>query len=288
MEFRRVEYFLVLAETLHFHKAADILCISPPALSRQIALLEEDLGGKLFERTTKTVNLTPNGEIAYEHFMRIKRDWDSSIRSLKKLFTSPAKELKIGFFSLLPKADIVNKIINHIAFYHKGYKFQIISGEMTELHTMLLNREIDFCITATNDHEDWSGCRIFKCRTFPAKLVVSLLHPWNIRTEISKVDIENGSIVLLSDDRYLKPSSIYKNIITKDRTMVSDFDALIASLEIGENFTISPEEFNGAKEAQLKFFDLPEDMRFNCYWICACRDDNVENVRVMEELRLVF
>ena len=91
MEFRRVEYFIVLAETLHFHKAADILCISPPALSRQIALLEEELGGKLFERTTKIVSLTPNGEIAYEHFKRIKQDWDSSILSLKELFSSPAK-----------------------------------------------------------------------------------------------------------------------------------------------------------------------------------------------------
>ena len=196
--------------------------------------------------------------------------------------------MKIGFFSLLPKSDFVNKILNHITYYHKGFNIQIISGEMMELHTMLLNREIDFCITATNDHEDWSGCRIFKCRTFPAKLVVSLLHPWNIKTNINKRDIEEGSIALLNDDRYLKPSSLYKNIITRKRTKFSDFDALIASLELGENFSISPEEFNGARDTQLKFFDLPDDMKFNCYWICACRDDNVENVRVMEELRLVF
>ena len=54
MEFRRIEYFLVLAEKLNYAKAANELCISSQALTKQIQLLEEELGTKLFERTTRS------------------------------------------------------------------------------------------------------------------------------------------------------------------------------------------------------------------------------------------
>jgi len=288
MEFRRVEYFLVLAETLHFHKASEILCISPPALSRQIALLENELGGKLFERTTKTVVLTAHGRIAYEQFKKIKHDWDLTIIKMKQIFSSKPKIIKIGFFSVLPQSVFVNKIINHLAYYFRECKFQFISGEMTELHTMLLHNVIDFCITATNDYEDWSGCSFFKCMSFPARIAVSLLHPWNIKTCIERADIENGSIVLLDDERYLKSDSLYKSLNTRDKTEVSNFDSLIASLEIGENFSIFPDQFKGVLDAQLKFFDLPDGMEFDCYWGCACLEQNEDYVKIINDLSIIF
>jgi len=66
MEIRQIRYFVVLAETLHFGKAATLLHISQPPLSRQIALLEEDLGVVLLDRTSRKVRLAPAGLRFYE------------------------------------------------------------------------------------------------------------------------------------------------------------------------------------------------------------------------------
>lgn len=61
-----IREFVILAETLSFSKTAELTYVTQPALTRHIAALEEELGGKLLYRNTRNVSLTPAGEAAYE------------------------------------------------------------------------------------------------------------------------------------------------------------------------------------------------------------------------------
>ena len=70
MELRQLQYFTVLAEELHFSRAAQRLHISQPPLSVAIKQLEEQLGAQLFERSSKEVRLTPAGT----HLLEQARD----------------------------------------------------------------------------------------------------------------------------------------------------------------------------------------------------------------------
>lgn len=60
--------FVLLAETLNFSKTAEKSYITQPALSRHLALLEDEMGATLMERTTRKVSLTPAGKTVYEAF----------------------------------------------------------------------------------------------------------------------------------------------------------------------------------------------------------------------------
>ena len=62
MELRRLGYFVAVAEERNFTRAAERLLVAQPAVSRQVRLLERELGARLFERTPRDVLLTDAGE----------------------------------------------------------------------------------------------------------------------------------------------------------------------------------------------------------------------------------
>ena len=71
LDFRRLYYFVIVAEELHFTRAAERLHIAQPPLSYQIQQLERDLGVQLFERTRHHVRLTDAGEVLFDSARRI-------------------------------------------------------------------------------------------------------------------------------------------------------------------------------------------------------------------------
>ena len=81
MELRHLRCFLIVAEELHFARAAERLHIDQSPLSRTIKELEEELGARLFIRTTRSTQLTRAGRQLLEHVPRIFTAFPRSTRS---------------------------------------------------------------------------------------------------------------------------------------------------------------------------------------------------------------
>lgn len=99
MEIRHLRYFCVLAEQLHFTKAALLLNVAQPALSHQIRQLEEELGTQLVERSNRRVRLTAAGEVFRERAARILEQLDQAMRETARVGQGEAGSLVIGVVS---------------------------------------------------------------------------------------------------------------------------------------------------------------------------------------------
>ncbi|WP_204071617.1 LysR family transcriptional regulator [Planotetraspora phitsanulokensis] len=84
LETREVEYFVTLAEELHFGRAAERLGIAQPPLSRAIGRLERRLGVRLFERTSRRVELTAAGGVFLAESRRVLDAMDSAVRRTQR------------------------------------------------------------------------------------------------------------------------------------------------------------------------------------------------------------
>ncbi len=97
LELRHFNYFLAVAEELHYRKAAEKLCISQPGLSRQINQMEEILDVKLFVRSKRKVVLTAAGEYLKGEMEFILNHLDVTKKQLKHISDGNFGEVRIGF-----------------------------------------------------------------------------------------------------------------------------------------------------------------------------------------------
>jgi DNA-binding transcriptional LysR family regulator len=106
---RHLRYFLAVAETLHFGKAAEKLGMAQPPLSQQIKNLERILGYALFDRTTRGVKLTTVGQFLAERAAHTLTRMHDDIEMARRLGAGKEGVLNVGFsgsvmFTALPQA----------------------------------------------------------------------------------------------------------------------------------------------------------------------------------------
>lgn len=109
MELRHLKYFVAVAEELHFGRAAQRLHMAQPPLSQQIRQLEEELEVRLFERTSRKVSLTPEGELFLDETRKIFAGLHRAVSRVQSVSKGETGSLAVSFvgpgaLSLLPEA----------------------------------------------------------------------------------------------------------------------------------------------------------------------------------------
>ncbi|CAK9891776.1 MULTISPECIES: LysR family transcriptional regulator [Pseudomonas] len=112
MELRHLRYFIAVAEELHFGRAAQNLGISQPPLSQQIQALEQELGARLFERTSRRVELSEAGRLFLEEARLVLAQVDKAADVARRAQLGELGEMKIGFTSSAPFNSSIPKAIH--------------------------------------------------------------------------------------------------------------------------------------------------------------------------------
>ena len=125
----RLETFIGVANAGSFSKASENIFITPPAIIKQINLLESELGFKLFTRTHQGLTLTESGKSFYDDVKYIIQYYQDSIKKAKYI-SNNRETIRIGT-SLMTPAKFLIDLWPQIYKYCPDLKFEIISYENT-------------------------------------------------------------------------------------------------------------------------------------------------------------
>ena len=275
INFQRLKYFIVVAEELNFTKAAQKTYISKQALNKQIMTLEEEIGCQLFVRSTKSVELTEDGQLLYDTFAPIVKQYDDGCLTFAKKQHKKKNTVKIGYFQAISREDVIRPLVHYLQKLKPEIQIQIHAGEMNEVMDWMQSQSMDLCITNTHEYETW--CEDYEKLVLfqtPAVIVTSLHHPWKDKKEITKEDMEQTPILLMRQRKEMQKGSFYYNIHGSENVYTPNFSSLIMNLETGPFYAVFPKLFDGMKQENLIYHKLPEELAFQFRMLMLYRKDN--------------
>lgn len=158
MEIRQLRKFVLLARELNFSRAAEKLYISQPTLSQQIAALEEELGGKLFERDRRSVSLTESGIYLLEHAEDLLYRFDQLERKIQEMNRTPTNQQVLTIAIDTGDHDIdrwnVLKAIPEIQRIYPDAQIRFITVPYLSAPVALQNRDMDIAFYSVPKGEE--------------------------------------------------------------------------------------------------------------------------------------
>ncbi len=145
MDFKQLRTFLAIVETGNVTRAAQLLNIVQPAVSRQLRLLEEDVGGVLFDRTRRGMQLTTAGKTLAEYARRALNELDRARAEINPQQVGVGGIVTIG---LLPSTSdlLAGPLVSRITSQYPGIKIRIAVGYAGTLQTWLESGEVDVAL----------------------------------------------------------------------------------------------------------------------------------------------
>ena len=146
---RELEIFLTLAHTLSFRRTAEQVHLSQPAVSSVVNRLEAGLGVRLFDRTTRNVQLTAAGEVFVAQARLLRHQSEEAVRAVRDV-----AELRVGqvVLAALPSlaATVVPVAFARFAAQFGGVRLQVFDTLSGPAFDMVRSGLVEFALTAAN------------------------------------------------------------------------------------------------------------------------------------------
>jgi len=167
MEIRRLHYFVSTAELGSLCRASDVLRIAQPALTRQVRLLEEELGVTLFTRTRRGMRLTEEGEQLLADVVGPLRQLEGALQSIRSFSSGLGGNVAIGmtptvaYFLAQPLLEQMTGEVPNVA-------ARIVEGTTLHLSEGLLSGELDMALL----HEPLHDPRLLNRELLTEEMVI--------------------------------------------------------------------------------------------------------------------
>lgn len=191
-----LEAFVVVAEELHFTRAAARLHVAQPALTKRIQQLERDLDVRVFERDRRAVRLTPEGELLLPRARQILGGAHDLLATAHQLRRGDVGRLRIGFTPSAPY-HLLPAIMRAFRRAHAGIECVLTEASSEEQLDQLAAGRLDVGILRPPRNAPASVV----CETFLEEPFVGVLprdHPLLSRRSVSLRDLSGEPFVLVA------------------------------------------------------------------------------------------
>ncbi|WP_412505264.1 LysR substrate-binding domain-containing protein [Roseovarius sp. SYSU LYC5161] len=263
MNLKQLQYFIAVAEELHFGRAAERLNMAQPPLSRAIKQLEEELGATLLNRGRSAITMTQAGERLLERGRSVLAQLEDTRLEIRRLGQGSEGRLRIGFvgsatFGILP---------NIIKSYRRGFpevNLSLIPMNNAQLQRALVSRELDvaFGRPALKDPE------FVTKELLEEKLILALPDTVDTgsRTVARLERLATHNLILYPE--YPRPS--YADFVLEAcekanfpvplRVWCMDLQTALSLVSVGEGVCIVPESVSSASRTGMKFLKIEPEI----------------------------
>lgn len=258
MNLKQLEYFVALAEELHFGRAAERLGMAQPPLSRQIKDIEEELGALLFNRGRNAITLTQAGERLYERGRSLLAEFADIKLEIRRIGQGAEGRLRIGFvgsatYGLLPN------ILKSFRASFPEVNLSLVPMNNAQLHRSLVRREIDIAIArpALEDAE------IVTRKLGEEPLVLAAPDTLNLPAGPMDLRTLGGQPFVLYPE-FPRPS-FADFVITaceglglelRKRIFTMDLQTAIALVSVGEGVALVPQSVGSAQRNGVRYHEV--------------------------------
>jgi DNA-binding transcriptional LysR family regulator len=210
MEILQLETFLAVATYGGFHRAADALRISQPAVSARISTLEESLGTRLFERDHGKFSLSIAGKALRPHAEQVLRQVAIARQAVHEMHPIAGGALPIAA-SLSICTYLLPEVLKKYQEGHPNVVVSVRSGNSAQVLKMVLDGEVDLGIARSLNHPEVETIQL---RDDPLILVGHPSHPALARKKLRLEELE--SMPIISYDRGSSDWTLMNGLFRRD------------------------------------------------------------------------
>jgi DNA-binding transcriptional LysR family regulator len=280
MDTKSLKYFLYVAEHRNFTKAAAQLYITQSALSHHIAELEKELSTKLFLRTTRSVNLTPSGEILYKSAKDLMAHFDQISDDIRKADSGLSGELVIGHL-ISPLNDFLPDVTKNFLVAYPDIKIRYDQKSPGPLMKSFSQDEVDVAFVMSFDVEGKADVEWEPLYTDRMSIAVRSDHPLAATLTLDYQKLAGERFIFTTDtaspnwNRQVLKVCAARGFVPNIITRADRAESILFDVKAGLGIAIIP--FNSARHNthDLHFCEMEgEDTKFSevVAWKKDCRN----------------
>ena len=258
MNLKRLEYFLAVAEELHFGRAAERLNMAQPPLSRQIIHLEEELGATLFDRGRGQTRLTQAGEALLAHAHAIMLWMENAKLEVRRIDQGARGRLRIGFVGSATHG-LLPHLVKSFRRHYPEVDLSLWAMSNAQQHRALIRREIDIGIA--RPHIDDPEIKSVSFQEEP--LVVAACDNFELGTPqpVSLAAMRDVTFVLYPEQPRPSFADAILDLCRSEgfeprRVFCMDYQTAISLVSVGEGVSVVPQSVGKSGYQGVQFAPL--------------------------------